>query len=131
MRLLLALLFCCVLAPLTVSAQTPIGSGFDHFSTGWPLEGMHRNVDCGRCHVGAVFQGTSRSCASCHSQAGLVKSTPMAPDHVRVTNQCGSCHLETTWEPVWRVDHVEVQGSCDSCHNGTTASGKKSSAYFE
>lgn len=107
-----------------VKAQTPFNSSFDHFTTGWPLEGSHRNADCGRCHTGGVFQGTSRECASCHSMAGLVKATPVPPNHVRTTTQCQDCHLETTWAPVWRVDHFQVQGACATCHNGTTATGK-------
>ena len=38
-------------------AQTAFDSSFDHFTTGWPLEGAHRSVECAGCHVGGVFEG--------------------------------------------------------------------------
>ena len=56
-------------------AQSAFNSSFDHVTTGWPLEGSHRSVDCASCHVGGIFQGTPRQCVACHSRAGLVKST--------------------------------------------------------
>jgi hypothetical protein len=106
------------------SAQTPFDSDFDHFTTGWPLEGAHRNADCSTCHVGGIFQGTSQQCTDCHSKGGLVRATPVPPNHVRTTGQCQDCHLETIWSPVWRVDHFQVQGSCSTCHNNVIATGK-------
>jgi hypothetical protein len=105
-------------------AQTPFDSDFDHFTTGWPLEGSHRNVECSSCHVAGIFQGTSRQCIDCHSKGGLVRATPLPLKHIRTTAQCQDCHVETTWAPVWRVDHFQVQGSCSACHNGVIATGK-------
>ena len=105
-------------------AQSAFRSNFDHFSTGYPLEGSHRNTDCQRCHVGGIFQGTPRECSSCHARAGLVKATPMPTDHILSTRLCQDCHLETTWSPVRRVDHTQVIGSCSSCHNGVAGTGK-------
>ena len=32
---------------------------FDHFSTGFELDGAHVDVDCERCHVNATFVATS------------------------------------------------------------------------
>jgi hypothetical protein len=104
--------------------QSAFRSNFDHFSTSYPLEGSHRNVDCQRCHVGGIFQGTPRQCSTCHARAGLVRATPMPPDHILSTTLCQDCHLETTWAPVRRVDHSQVIGSCSSCHNGIAATGK-------
>jgi hypothetical protein len=104
--------------------QSAFRSGFDHFSTGYPLEGSHRNADCQRCHVGGIFQGTPRQCSTCHARAGLVRATPMPPDHILSTSLCQDCHLDTTWSPVRRVDHSQVIGSCNSCHNGIAATGK-------
>ena len=45
---------------------------FDHFSTGFPLDGAHMGVTCERCHAGGVFEGTSPTCVNCHSAQGLV-----------------------------------------------------------
>lgn len=105
-------------------AQLAASSSFDHFSTGWPLEGAHRNVDCAACHVGAIFEGTPRQCVACHSLAGLVKATPPPLDHIRTTDECDACHRETNWAYVRPLDHAAVLGSCASCHNGLTATGK-------
>ena len=104
--------------------QSAFSSTFDHFSTGYPLEGSHRNVDCQRCHVAGIFRGTPRQCDSCHARGGLVKATPMPQNHILSTQQCQDCHRETTWGPVTRVDHSQVIGGCSSCHNGRIASGK-------
>ncbi len=93
-------------------------------STGWPLEGSHRNVDCASCHVGGIFEGTPRQCVACHSRAGLVKATAPSITHIRTTDECDACHRETTWSYVRPVDHKAVVGTCFSCHNGLTATGK-------
>ena len=105
-------------------AQSAYNPAFDHFSTGWPLEGSHRGVECAACHVGGVVQGTPRQCVACHSLAGLVKATPPPVNHIRTTDECDACHRETSWSYVRPVDHTAVIGPCFSCHNGQTASGK-------
>jgi predicted CXXCH cytochrome family protein len=105
-------------------AQSGFRSGFDHFTTGFPLDGSHRNTDCERCHVGGIFRGTPRKCSACHARAGLVRSTPVPVDHILSTPLCEDCHWQTNWDPVRRVDHSQVIGSCSSCHNGTSGTGK-------
>ena len=105
-------------------AQSAFRSGFDHFTTAWPLEGAHKNVDCELCHIKGIFKGTPRQCVACHSRGGLVKATAPPSNHIRSTVQCQDCHSESTWAGVWRVDHTQVLGSCRTCHNGTTATGK-------
>jgi len=105
-------------------AQSAYNPAFDHFSTGWSLEGAHRGVECAGCHVGGVFQGTPRQCVACHSLAGLVKATPPPVNHIRTTDECDACHRETSWSYVRPVDHTAVIGTCISCHNGQTATGK-------
>ena len=106
------------------SAQSAFNTTFDHFTTGWPLEGSHRNVDCASCHVGGIFQGAPRECAACHSRAGLVKATAPPTNHIRTTEECAACHRETSWSYVRAVDHTAVVGNCHSCHDGHTATGK-------
>jgi hypothetical protein len=105
-------------------AQLTFNSSFDHFTTGWPLEGAHQNLDCAACHVGAIFQGTPRQCVACHSLAGLVKATPPPVNHIRTTAECDACHREVSWAYVRPMDHNAVIGTCASCHNGQTATGK-------
>ena len=121
---LMSLAAVLLLVAMPAAGQSAFSSKFDHFSTGYPLEGSHRNVDCQRCHVAGIFRGTPRQCDSCHARAGLVKATPMPMDHILSTPQCQDCHRETTWNPVRRVDHSQVIGGCSSCHNGVVAAGK-------
>ena len=52
-------------------AQEP----FDHFSTGFDLDGAHANVSCDGCHTGGAFEGTNSACVSCHSRVGLVRAS--------------------------------------------------------
>ena len=48
---------------------------FDHFSTGFELDGAHANVTCERCHAGGTFEGTPAACIGCHSQFGAVRAS--------------------------------------------------------
>ena len=44
----------------------PITVPFDHLTTGFELDGVHRDLPCESCHLNAVFRGTPRDCATCH-----------------------------------------------------------------
>ena len=98
--------------------------GFNHLATGFPLTGSHFQVSCDRCHVGGVFRGTSRRCFSCHTQGGLVASTPKSSNHIQTNTLCANCHTTDSWSPVLRVDHSSVTGTCLNCHNNVVAVGK-------
>jgi hypothetical protein len=104
-------------------AQSAFRSGFDHFTTSWPLDGAHQNADCETCHVEGIFKGTPRECAACHNRGGLVKATAPPRNHIRSTAQCQDCHSVATWA-ARRVDHTQVLGSCRTCHDGNIATGK-------
>ena len=66
---------------------------FNHDSTLFPLEGVHRQVECISCHTTLRFEEASTSCVSCHTDmhAGTVGT------------DCARCHDARTW----RVDDVE------------------------
>ena len=38
-----------------MSSKSHAQEPFDHFSTGFPLDGAHANVSCERCHTGATL----------------------------------------------------------------------------
>lgn len=97
---------------------------FDHYSTGFPLTGVHSSAACGSCHIGGIFKGLKSQCSFCHTPAGRVAATPKPSLHISSSNNCDSCHTDSTWSQVTRVDHGEINGSCSSCHNSTTATGK-------
>lgn len=105
-------------------SQVSVSSNFDHFTTGFRLDGAHQFADCASCHIDGLFVGTSTRCVSCHSQASRVRATSQPARHILTTEQCESCHRSSAWVPVVRVDHFEVVGACFSCHDNRRAMGK-------
>lgn len=97
---------------------------FDHFTTGFRLDGMHRFADCEACHNNGLFTGTPASCHGCHTQASRIQATRQPPRHITTTERCDACHRAVSWTPVTRVDHLEVQGTCSSCHDNFRARGQ-------
>ena len=73
--LLFAALLVLAPAPHPAGAAQIGPSKFDHLTTGYELLGAHLNVPCESCHVGAIFKGTPRDCASCHSQGSRITAT--------------------------------------------------------
>ncbi|MCC6207444.1 MAG: hypothetical protein IT488_04770, partial [Gammaproteobacteria bacterium] len=97
---------------------------FDHFSTGFPLTGGHRQAACSDCHMRGLFKGTPRQCAVCHTVNGPSSASKKPVTHLDTTDFCEDCHTTNAWRPTLRVDHFSVIGPCGSCHNGRTAQGK-------
>jgi len=108
----------------TATSQTAIRSSFDHFTTGFRLDGAHEFGECASCHIDGMFVNTPTRCVGCHTNAGRVRATAKPPTHIVVTEQCESCHRTSTWAPVARMDHFEVLAPCFSCHNNQRAPGK-------
>lgn len=124
---LAALALTCVAAVLSgdvALSQASVASDFDHFTTGFRLDGAHQFADCASCHIDGLFVGTPMRCVSCHAQASRVRATSQPARHVATTEQCESCHRTSSWVPVIRVDHFEVFGTCFSCHDNRRAMGK-------
>ena len=97
---------------LPINAQAVKNRDFDHFSTGYPLSGLHVKVDCESCHVKGIFKGTARFCAGCHNDR-------VAPGkhakHIITAEACDDCHTTFGWNKVV-MDHSAVIGDCRSCH---------------
>jgi hypothetical protein len=97
---------------------------FDHLTTGYELQGAHRDLSCEYCHMQGVFKGTPRTCVGCHSIGSRVNSTPRPVTHISTTDNCALCHSLYNFAPLVRMDHTAARGSCFSCHNGIKAMGK-------
>lgn len=97
---------------------------FDHFTTGFRLEGAHRFAECETCHSDGNFAGTPTRCGECHAQASRTRATWRPPTHLPTTDSCDSCHRPNAWAPVIRFDHLEVFGTCSSCHNNVIVAGQ-------
>ncbi|MBA3582845.1 MAG: hypothetical protein H0W44_10400, partial [Gammaproteobacteria bacterium] len=114
-----------------VSAEAVVkpAISFEHFSTGFPLEGAHKRVGCAECHLNAVFKDTLNKCVDCHgvgaretNKASRAK-TKISETHIPASTECVACHNTDSWHDV-RVNHDFVRGTCVSCHQGTIATGK-------
>ena len=102
----------------------PITVPFDHLTTGFELDGVHRDLPCEACHLNAIFKGTPRECAICHSSGTRYIATPKPQSHIASSNNCVACHDTDSFRPEVHFDHAEVLGSCVGCHNGTIAQGE-------
>jgi len=60
---------------------------FSHDSTGFPLEGRHRSVECKGCHGSLVFSHVATSCADCHRDV----------HEARNGMNCQDCHTQERW----------------------------------
>ncbi len=116
--LLIGMLLCL---PAAVMAA-PVNDTFDHFTTGFPLTGGHRSVECDACHTAGQFRGTPRECASCHNLLTNTGAVVKSSGHIQASNDCETCHSTLAWDDVRRVNHMAVLGNCKSCHTvGGTA----------
>ncbi len=118
---------CSLLAPMPGSAATgapPITVPFDHLTTGFELDGLHRDLPCEACHLNAIFKGTPRDCGTCHITGSPFNATPKTAMHLPTTNLCEACHDTNSFRPDVHFDHAQVLGSCISCHNGSIAQGE-------
>lgn len=121
--LLYLLLFVLLLAlPDSGHAVEKI-SGFDHFTTGFPLTGRHEMIDCSECHIAGQFSGTPLECGLCHDN---VRAPGKHLQHFTTSNFCDDCHTEHSWKGA-RFDHGDIQAPCQSCHNNVVAVGKSAS----
>jgi hypothetical protein len=122
--LLLALCLWLPVASLAASPPSPVTVNFDHLSTGFELDGVHRDLPCESCHINAVFKGTPRNCGTCHIQGSPYGATPKTANHILTSNNCAACHNTIAFRPDVHFSHAEVMGSCVSCHNGKIAQGE-------
>src|SRR6266852_2260143 len=123
---LLAMAFLMLAPSLRAEAAgtPPITVPFDHLSTGFELDGVHRDLPCESCHLNAVFKGTPRNCGICHITGSTFNATPKPQTHIRSTNDCAHCHNTISFRPDVHFDHRDVMGNCVNCHNGTIAQGE-------
>jgi mono/diheme cytochrome c family protein len=123
---LLALASSMLMPSMRVAAAgtPPITVSFDHFSTGFELDGVHRDLPCESCHLNAVFRGTPRTCGLCHITGSVYNATPKTQTHIQSSNNCVACHNTISFRPDVHFDHRDVMGNCVNCHNGTIAQGE-------
>jgi hypothetical protein len=96
---------------------------FDHNTTGYPLEGMHANVDCKSCHKTNYTDPLKHAlCSNCHTDyhKGEMKRDGVIPD-------CESCHtvkgftnsyysFERHNTTAFKLEGAHMATPCFSCH---------------
>ncbi len=108
---------------------------FDHDLTGYKLEGKHKVVDCGECHLPDniadpeikkrknTFLGLNKECLSCHEDF----------HQKTLSKECLSCHNMEAFRPASKFDHdnsrFKLLGShtrvdCKECHKISNRNGK-------
>ncbi len=104
---------------------------FDHGTVPFALTGLHVEVDCYNCHVGARsltdLKNAPRDCFDCHRETD--------PHEGRFSADCATCHSVEGWKPV-AFDHAKTafqltgkhaEAACNDCHqpnsNGKVLSG--------
>lgn len=116
---------CALLAVLAHPVRSAQRTSFDHLTSGYELQGAHRDLPCESCHVNGIFKGTPRTCQGCHTIGSWIDATARPVTHMATQDRCELCHALYTFTPAYRVDHSATRGTCFSCHNNVTAQGKK------
>lgn len=120
--------FADLLTDLTDSTTQSAPRDFNHSQTGFPLIAGHALVDCETCHAGAIFKGTPRNCAGCHSKGAHVIATVMSSSHIATNAPCETCHFNTATFLGARFNHNRAaMGACTTCHNGIISTPKPAS----
>ena len=132
----LFLLFLSFFSYQGLSAQKKKWSVITHDKTNFPLQGKHRTVPCGECHINGVMAGTPTGCESCHWQRKKDDRYQL-----QLGFHCGDCHTPFDWKKIkpnsW--NHEQTTGfrlpgghrllDCGQCHMGNSFSAQTASCY--
>jgi hypothetical protein len=105
-------------------------------TTGYPLEGVHRTLDCVECHGERDFIGASVDCFGCHENDYRESDNP---DHIAAgfSAECQLCHFNNnSWEGArFSHDTFSLTGqhtiaNCSDCHGSGQYAGLPSDCVF-
>lgn len=105
-------------------------NSWDHGQvTGFPLEGIHKTLDCFECHAAGVFSKQPRECYFCHREQYQESANP---NHSagRFPTDCRVCHRSMlTWSGAV-FDHskfplkgLHLTAGCTACHKNNVYAG--------
>jgi len=109
----------CSNCHLTTGFANRIAGRFDHARTRYPLEGLHRDVDCIACHGSNNQRRTPEfaTCSACHEDAHDKAATVA----VRVRD-CTECHDVSGFKPSSFSPEEHRETRCLNCHVASHAS---------
>jgi hypothetical protein len=73
-------------------------SSFTHVTTGFPLQGVHRVLDCRQCHGTNIYSGMSSECISCHLNDFFRRSAVVYHQGIVQDPNCLPCHNQVSWQ---------------------------------
>lgn len=83
---------------------------FDHYQTGFILDGSHFDLSCDECHLDPTFQGLDPTCISCHLEDDAHQN--------QLGSDCAFCHVTTIWGEVNFNHEGPYAENCSTCHQG-------------
>ncbi len=108
---------------------------FDHARAAYPLEGRHREVECGDCHTGRGANREGETLLYRPVEASDCRSCHEDPHRGRLSGSCSQCHGPEGWSRIRRgrvegsFDHrstrfplegAHERARCASCHDATS-----------
>ncbi len=120
----------CVDCHNTMSFTSLIAAAkFNHNDTGFPLTGVHANLQCAQCHASG-YTNTSAACVSCHLKDYNAAATPVNHVAAGLPQTCGDCHSIAAPFTTTTFNHsttgfaltgFHTTISCESCHKGSVS----------
>jgi hypothetical protein len=104
-------------------------ANFNHNQTDFPLTGRHLLATCKACHANGIFDGTPKTCVSCHQQDDAHNGA--------FGNECAACHTTDQWAGA-NFDHNQtafplvgkhVNAPCTQCHINNTYQGTPQTCF--
>ena len=105
-------------------------------ASGYPLEGVHRTLDCVECHGEREFIGSSVDCFGCHETDYRESDNP---DHLAAgfSAECQLCHFNNSrWEDalfshdIFLLNGRHRVADCLDCHGSGRYAGLPSDCVF-
>ncbi len=102
---------------------------YNHNITGFPLTGVHVNLQCTQCHASG-YNNTPTACVACHLKDYNAAIAPVNHAAAGLPQTCNDCHGTTAPFTTTTFNHSSVgftltgahtTVSCENCHKGSVA----------
>ena len=110
------------------------GSWSHEQDAGFLLEGIHRTIDCFRCHKGSAFTGQVGDCIDCHRED---YNKADEPNHVlaQFPEDCKICHNSIDWKGAvyshlfFPLNGMHKTAECTGCHQNNQYPGTPTDCF--
>jgi hypothetical protein len=111
---------------LTFCSSSVYGAECTAYETLHPaflLDGAHLSTGkcqtCALCHINSIFNGTPRSCLSCHNGDPSRNTVSRPSNHIPTGfTECSFCHKTVSFATATTMNHVALGSiKCTTCHS--------------